>query len=100
MAEEEIVAIAVVAENVDDVDDSSDDESIHLTSIWDDTMVELGTSSWKCLWCEKVFKGKHTSKAVAHLSKVKGLSIAVRVVCAIANTYQIFLTIFFFLSFF
>ena len=97
MAEEEIVAIAVVAENCDDVvdaDDSDDGSTLNLTSIWDDDMIEKnGTSSWKCLWCEKLFQGRHASKAIAHLAKVKGLSIAVRVAGAIVCTHQIFLTI-------
>ena len=101
MAEEEIVAIAVVAENCDDVvhaeDDSDDGSTLVLASIWDDDMIEKnGTSSWKCLWCEKLFQGRHASKAIAHLAKVKGLSIAVRVACAsIVYTHQIFLTIIF-----
>ena len=38
-------------------------------------MVELdqGKTFWKCLWCKKKFQGKHASKAVAHVAKVKGM---------------------------
>jgi hypothetical protein len=86
MAEEEdtMVVDVPVPESVDnddgiDVDASESDGSIHLATIWDDDKIDLATgkSSWKCLWCNTPFKGRHASKAVAHVAKVKGLSIAV-----------------------
>jgi hypothetical protein len=85
-AEEEgtIVRTAPVPETEDDDDaiDGGDavdesDGSIHLNTIWDDDMIILLATSWKCLWCNKTFQGRHASKAVAHVAKVKGLSIAV-----------------------
>jgi hypothetical protein len=86
-AEEEgtIVRTAPVPETEEDDDDAIDggdavdesDGSIHLNTIWDDDMIILLATSWKCLWCNKTFQGRHASKAVAHVAKVKGLSIAV-----------------------
>ena len=77
---EVVDAVHVTADKEDANDDASDGESIHLTSIWEDDMIEKdGISAWKCLWCQKTFKGRHASKATAHLAKAKGLSIAVRV---------------------
>jgi hypothetical protein len=65
MAEEEdmmVDAIPVPATEDNDADinvDYSDGNGsiIHLSTIWDDGMIEKGISSWKCLWCKKIFKG-------------------------------------------
>jgi hypothetical protein len=79
MAEEEDTMESVDNDDGIDVDASESDGSIHLATIWDDDMIDLdtGKSSWKCLWCNTPFRGRHASKAVAHVAKVKGLSIAV-----------------------
>ena len=54
------------------------EEVSQLTTIWDDKYVEcVGMNSWRCLRCNKLFKPKHATRAVAHMAKEKNLGIAV-----------------------
>ena len=56
----------------------ADEEVSQLVTIWDDKYVEsVGIDSWKCLLCNKLFKPKHTTRAVAHMTKEKNLGIAI-----------------------
>ena len=56
----------------------ADKEVSQLTTIWDDKYVEsVGINSWKCLRCNKLFKPKHATRAVAHMAKEKNLGIAI-----------------------
>jgi hypothetical protein len=56
----------------------ADEEVSQLMTIWEDTYVEfVGINSWKCLCCNKLFKPKQATRAVAHMAKEKNLGIAI-----------------------
>lgn len=58
--------------------EADEEEVSQLTTIWDDKYVEsVGMNSWRCLRCNKLFKPKHATRAVAHMAKEKNLGIAV-----------------------
>ncbi len=49
-----------------------------MTTIWDDKYVEsVGINSLRCLRCNKLFKPKHTTRAVMYMAKEKNLDIAI-----------------------
>jgi len=51
-----------------------------LTCIWDDNYIEFciveGKKGWKCKWCGKLFKTRHSTRALWHLLKIAGNGIA------------------------
>ena len=75
----------------DNHDDSDDDCKVveeqplpKILSIWQDEHVELKvtksedgitTTRWLCNWCGCTFSGKNATKAVRHLSKLKGMDV-------------------------
>jgi hypothetical protein len=69
-------------DGVDDagVDDDDSEEEPVITSVWDFEKVEKtgehkSTGAWKCLWCNKCFKGWNATKALRHITKVVGKDI-------------------------
>ena len=51
-----------------------------LSCIWDDDHIEFcmveGKNGWKCKWCGKLFKTRHSTRAMWHLLKIAGNGIA------------------------
>ena len=51
-----------------------------LTSIWNDDYIEIciveGNRGWKCKWCGKLFKTRHSTRALWHLLKISGNGIS------------------------
>ena len=46
--------------------------------IWNDKHVKLlDDGGWKCLWCKKIFKFRHATRALSHFFKLKGNYVAI-----------------------
>jgi hypothetical protein len=62
------------------VDDESDGSPLIIRTVWDFEKVEKtgenkSNGGWKCLWCQKSFKGWNATKALRHITKVTGKDI-------------------------
>ena len=71
-------------------DDSTVEPNEDLTNrlmIWNDKHVKLlDDGGWKCLWCKKIFKFWHATRALCHLLKLKGNHVAIcKAIIPVAN---------------
>ena len=76
------------------ISDLTDDSNVltneNLTNrlmIWNDKYVKLlDDGGWKCLWCKKIFKFRHATRALCHFLKLKGNHVAIcKAIIPVAN---------------
>ena len=76
-----------VTDLTDDSTVLTNKDSTNRLMIWNDKHVKvLDDGGWKCLWCKKIFKFSHATRALCHFLKLKGNHVAIcKAIIPVAN---------------
>ena len=76
-----------ISDLTDDSTVLTNEDSTNRLMIWNYKHIKLlDDGGWKCLWCKKIFKFRHTNRALCHFLNLKGNHVAIcKAIIPVAN---------------